>query len=111
MDFKYNLLTEVLNKLLDEGIKVSLFKTEGMIKYDLNLQAKSGLYIYATKDDSIEVEGRSDYQKDIIHSYEELLDTAVHHMCGQNYVNLEWQQLLLKEGKLRIKTTTEIIRN
>lgn len=108
IEVKEALLREILNRLLDEGLRITIYKSDNdSIIYDLNLMAKSDLYITPIDDNSILVEGRYQYMTKVITSYEYLLSTAVNHMCGRDFINDDWKRLLIKEGYLSIKEVIE----
>jgi len=108
MKIEHPLLNEVINKLLDQGLKISIFKDDkGIIWFDLNTMSKSDLYIRADENNSLITKGRYEYLDGVINSYEELLDTAIRHMCGRRFINEDWKKILVSNKRLRMKQTLE----
>ena len=91
------LLNQLVDRLLDNRIEITLCKVQGSIRYDLNTGMKSGLEIW-DDDDQVRWEGR--YSSGIIGGWDDLIDVAVNCMCGRECANASWLKLLVDEGRL-----------
>lgn len=91
------LLDQLIDRLLDNRIEITLRKVQGTIHYDLNTGMKSGLEIWLNAD-QIHWEGR--YSSGTISSWEDLIDVAADCMCGREYASTSWLKLLVDENKL-----------
>lgn len=101
------ILTNVIDKLLDEGIEITLKKENGIIKYDLNTGMKSGMIISDGGYDTIRCEGR--YERDtIVDTYRAVLWEVKLCLCGRDFMNYYWEKLLIKEGLLTKTITTQV---
>ena len=92
---------EIIDKLLDNKIEITLTRRDGKTIYDLNLQAKSHLYLYFDESDSeIHYEGRYD-DKGLVDDYRDVLHVAKGYYSYREYASGLWMDLFVKEGFLR----------
>lgn len=98
-------IPDYVEKLVDAGIRVTLEKNEDIgVYFDLNLQSKSHLHLF-NKNGDWYVKMRYDEQH-MIKSWEDLLYAAKDGMHGRDFINYEWEQLLVHEGVLVVHSTT-----
>lgn len=91
------LLTELVDRLLDNRIEITLRKVQGLIRYDLNTGMKSGLEIWS-EGDLVHWEGR--YSSGTVKRWDDLIDVAANCMCGREFASSSWLSLLVDEKKL-----------
>jgi hypothetical protein len=97
---------QIIDRLLDEGIEIKLFRKDGLRWYDLNTGMKSGLSIAQNNDGVYLYEGR--YDKGEFWDYFGLLMLAKACRCGNDYANQKWIELLVSEGLLKKVTQTTV---
>lgn len=107
----------LIKDVLKHGIEITLLLDEhGDVMYDVSTHAKSHLYIKpAPHDETLhesEIEfigyGRYDKTYTIQNSIESLGFTVAECMCGRDFVNVAWAELLVEFGILRKKTKTTV---
>lgn len=91
------LLNQLVDRLLDNRIEVTLHKVHGLIRYDLNTGMKSGLEIWG-EGDHVRWEGR--YSSGTVKCWNDLIEVATDCMCGRDYAASSWLRLLVDEKKL-----------
>ena len=97
---------QIIDRLLDEGIEITIFKKDGLRWYDLHTGMKSGLSIAQNNDGVYLYEGR--YDNGEFWDYLGLLGLVKGCRCGNNYGNSQWIELLVSEGLLT-KVTKDIV--
>ncbi len=95
---------QIIDRLLDEGIEIRLFKKDGLRWHDLSTGMKSGLWIAQGADGSYLYQGR--YESGEFSDYKDLLSVAKGCRCGNDYANQKWIELLISEGLLKKVTQT-----
>lgn len=103
MDF-----VDIIDRLLNEGIEITLKKIDGNVWYDLNTRMKSNLLISPTTN------GEFKYSTRYVDGCEELdwdnlMQLAVKCLCGREYMAGDWHRLLEKEGLIETETVTRIV--
>lgn len=90
----------LLEDLIEAGIDITIRKTEELGTYfDLNLMAKSHMYLYMNECSQWRVKMR--YGEDLpVDTVEDLLTYAVEGMHHRSYINGNWDNLLKKRGYL-----------
>lgn len=101
------LIEEIIGKLLDNGIEITLKKENGVIKYDLNTGMKSTLIISEGSFGTIKCESRYDHSS-YADDYRDILHEVKYCLHGRDFMNQHWEKLLLKEGLLTKTITTEV---
>lgn len=100
---------EMIDKLLDNGIQITLHKIDGIIWYDLNTGMKSHLWIakspFVGGDETAIYQGRYD-RRGSIDTWRDLMYTAKACLHGNQYMYHAWSNLLQKEDVLKATTTT-----
>lgn len=100
---------EIIDKLLDNKIEITLSRRDGKTIYDLNLQAKSHLHLYFNESDSeIHYEGRYD-DKGIVDDYRDVLHVAKDYYNYRGFASSLWMDLFVKEGMLTKKVETKTV--
>jgi hypothetical protein len=91
---------DILNTLLDEGIEVTLRKKDGLVWYDMNVNAKSHLWVSPTINDEIKYHMR--YKDGTTSStLTSVLDLARQSRCGRDFMSHTWLEVLVKHGLLQ----------
>lgn len=91
---------DILDVLLDEGIEVTLRKKDGMVWHDMNVGAKSHLWISPTINDEIKYHMR--YKDGTTSStLTSVLDLARQSRCGRDFMSQNWLDVLVRYGLLR----------
>lgn len=98
---------DVIGALLDEGIEVTIKKHENRIWYDLNVTAKSHLWITQSKPGEIEYNMRYKEGK-LDCTLTGVLDLARQARCGRDFMSSKWVELLCKHGFLK-KKVVEVV--
>lgn len=99
---------EIIDKLLDNGIEITVKKEDGIVWYDLNTQMKSELLIAKSPNKSEEVaitKGRYGPEGPV-YSWDGLMSEVKSCLHGRSYMASSWEELLTKEGFLVVETTT-----
>jgi hypothetical protein len=96
---------EIISRLLDEKIKITIFKEDGLIWYDLNTGMKSHLYI--ADDGEFKYKGRYDKEGEF-ETFGELLRIVSGCRHGRDFANEDWMNLLVKEELLEKVVETKI---
>lgn len=104
---------EMIYKLLDNGIEITLKKQDGVVWYDLNTGMKSHLWIAKSPnpggDETAISQGRYDH-KGSIDTWSDLLWEVKGCLHGRDFMAGSWQDLLVAEGMLKVtKTTTTTV--
>ena len=111
--FKTELMTELLTYLLDNDIKLTLssklnnsehclMPNEKLVYVDLNTNMKSHIYLYEYEG-SVYADMR--YEQGVkIESLVDLLYCAKDAICGRDFMSYNWQDLLEKEGYIKVET-------
>lgn len=111
--FKTELMTKLVNYLLENNIKLTIFYPTNIEKHeitsdekvlfiDLNTYMKSDVYIYEYKGN---VYADTRYKTGLrIENLHDLLDCASDAICGRDFMSYNWQVLLEKEGYIEIET-------
>lgn len=102
---------EIIDKLLDNGIEITLKKQDGVVWYDLNTGMKSHLWI--TKDEDYADGPFAKYQarydeSGTIRGWSDLMWVAKQCKYGYDFINTSWCELLVKEGMLQVITKTTV---
>lgn len=98
---------DVIGVLLDEGIEITMKKHDGRVWYDLNVQAKSHLWITQNKPEEIEYHMR--YQEGTLDcTLTGVLDLARQARCGRDFMSTSWLGLLSKHSFLT-KKVVEVV--
>lgn len=99
---------EMVNKLLDNGIVITLSKEDGVVWYDLNTEMKSELLIAKAEvgGDATAVYKKRYGESGEIDTWCDLMFTAKQCMHGRDFLHSAWEQLLLGEGILDVKVTS-----
>ena len=98
---------EIIDKLLDNGIEITLTRRNGKTVYDLNLQAKSHLHLYFDESGAeIHYEGRYD-DKGLVDDYRDVLHVAKDYYNYRGFASGLWMNLFVKEGMLTKKVETK----
>jgi hypothetical protein len=79
-------------ELLDLGIQPQVWKKNGTIYWDLNLNAKNFMYLYE-KDGKYFVDTRYGETHEVESVYD-LIRLARHGMHGRDYVDMKWSALI-----------------
>jgi hypothetical protein len=98
---------QIIDRLLDEGIEIKLFRKDGLRWYDLNTGMKSGLSIAQNNDGLCLYQSR--YDEGEFGDYFDLLELVKGCRCGCDYANSKWLDLLTAEGLLTKVTQTTVI--
>ena len=100
---------EMIAKLLDNGIEIVLKKQDGVVWYDLQTMMKSDLLIAKSPnpggDETAISKGRYGHEGSI-DTWEGLMFEVKRCLHGRDFMSSAWQDLLVKEGYLTVKTTT-----
>lgn len=102
----------LLRKILENGVEVTMsLNSQGIIVYDLNVRAKSGMKISLNTNGEIVCEKRYkdvllDLDSDLDLLWDYLLSEIKDCMCGRDYINPDWLSILLREGFLKGTVTT-----
>ena len=100
---------EMIDKLLDNDIEITLKKENGVVWYDLNTGMKSHLWISKSPnpggDETAISQGRYEHRGSI-DTWSDLLDEVKGCLHGRDFMSADWQDLLVKEGRLTVKTKT-----
>lgn len=104
---------EMIDKLLDGGIEITLTKQDGILWYNLNTSMKSDLLIAKSPNpggDEIAIsKGRYGHEGSI-ETWGDLMREVKGCLHGRDYMSYDWQELLLAEGMLKVtKTTTTTV--
>lgn len=103
MDF-----VDIIDRLLNEGIEITLKKIDGNVWYDLNTGMKSHLWIAPATNGEFKFSTR--YSEGVEElDINQLLHLARHCLHGRDYMNGNWQRLLEKEGLIETETVTRIV--
>jgi hypothetical protein len=96
---------EYVEILVDAGIPVTIDKSDKLgIYFNLNLESKSHLYLFE-RDGEWFADMR--YDKQIkIESWNDLMWAAKDGMHGRDFIHYKWEELLVKEGVLRVDIQT-----
>ena len=97
---------EIINKLLDNEIEISVRKEDGVNWFNLNTGMKSDLSI-AEKDGEFLYAAR--YSSGSFETYRELLRLVSGCMQGRAYAHHRWLSLLVSEGLLEAQTSSETV--
>ncbi len=98
---------DILDALLDEGIEVTIRKKDGLVWYDMNVNAKSHLWISPTINNEIKYHMR--YRDGTTSStLTSVLDLARQSRYGRDYMSQQWLDVLVRHGLLR-KHVTEMV--
>lgn len=85
-------IPDFLEEIIDNGIQVLIYKNDGQIYFDLNLCAKSHMYLHKIDQDWF-VEMR--YNKRFkVATIDDLKKCARHGMHGREYIHSDWAKLL-----------------
>ena len=88
---------EIISRLLDEKISITLFKEDNVVWYDLNTGMKSHLHI--ADDGEFKYKGR--YNKEgKFETFDDLLSIVSGCRYGRDFANANWMDLLVKEEVL-----------
>lgn len=95
-------MNPIVKELVMNGIHVTIIKDKNKEEgfyYDLNLLAKSHMYLYK-KDEKIYIDMRYDetYQ---VENIDDVCYYALRGMHGRDYINLSWYELLVGKGLLK----------
>ncbi len=94
---------ELIDKLLDNGIEITLIKKEGVVWYDLNTQMKSDLLVAKPLDSEhgeiAITQGRYGHEG-VIYDWSCLVKEVRGCLHGRDFMNGAWQELLMKEEAL-----------
>lgn len=101
VDFNY-----IIEKLLKQGIEITLFWEHDKFKYNLNTGMKSHLYIFEENGNYC-YEGRYKKTGTFFDLYE-LYDIVSSCMCGRDFGNQRWIDLLVESGYLTKTIETKI---
>jgi hypothetical protein len=99
---------EMIAKLLDNGIEIVLKKQDGVVWYDLQTGMKSELLIAKSPnhgDETAISKGRYGHEGSI-DTWDDLMYEVKNCLHGRDFMSSAWQDLLVKEGYLTVKTTT-----
>jgi hypothetical protein len=100
---------EMIDKMLDNGIEITLKKENGVVWYDLNTGAKSHLWVAKSPnpggDETAISQGRYGH-KGSINTWSDLMWEVKDCLCGRDYMATNWEGLLAKEGILKVHTKT-----
>lgn len=102
---------EMIDKLLDNGIEITLKKQDGVVWYDLNTGMKSHLWIAKSPDpggdETAIAKGRYGC-KGSIDTWSDLLFEVKGCLHGRDFMHSAWKELLVKEDMLEVITTTTV---
>jgi hypothetical protein len=97
------IVPDFLEELVDAGIEVTIRKNQDLgFHFDLNLQAKSHMYLYFEFDtDTWHVAMRYDkrYTIDKEDPIGDLRSYAREGMCGRDYINAAWAEFLMSDAE------------
>lgn len=86
----------ILEELIEEGITVTVFKRNGVVYFDLNLESKSWLHL------SHDGKGWTAHMRyghvRAINTVEDVIDAALYGMHGKDYISGSWKTFLTKHG-------------
>ena len=90
----------IIDRLLDEGICITMEKDEGVVWFDLNTNMKSHLHISKGENGCHNYRARYDLTGEF-ETFDELVERASDCMCGRDYAHPAWAKLLsaYTEGK------------
>jgi hypothetical protein len=100
---------EMIAKLLDNGIEIVLKKQDGVVWYDLQTMMKSDLLIaksYSLCGNEVVITNGRYGHEGAIDTWEGLMFEVKRGLHGRDFMSSAWQDLLVKEGYLTVKTTT-----
>ncbi len=83
---------KMIDKVLDAGIEITLFKSEGKTIYDLNTGMKSHLHL-SFKDDVCNFYGRYGVEG-VIEDFDNLLQEVANCDHGKGFANQSWSKLV-----------------
>lgn len=86
----------ILEELINEGITVTVFKRNGIVYFDLNLESKSWLHL-SHDGEKWTAHMRYNVTRDI-DCFDDVLDAALDGMHGKDYISNDWKTLLTKHG-------------
>lgn len=90
---------EWFNEILKAGVPVSIIYQNDEIWYDLNTGAKSHLHIRPTDDGKYAINTRYDGTQVVsIRGIVDVVRLVRQCMCGLDYVNDSWINLMIKHG-------------
>lgn len=90
---------EWFTEILKAGVPVSIIYQNDEIWYDLNTGAKSHLHIQPLDNGKYAINTRYDgLQVVSIHNTDDVVRLVRHCMCGRDYANDGWINLMLKHG-------------
>ena len=96
---------EYVEQLVDAGIPVTIDKSDKLgIYFNLNLESKSHLYLFE-RDGEWFADMRYDTQIKI-ESWNDLMWAAKDGMHGRDFIHYKWEELLVKEGVLKVDIQT-----
>lgn len=102
---------EMIDKLLDNGIEITLKKENGVVWYDLNTGMKSHLWIAKSPnpggDETGITQGRYEH-KGSFDTWYDLLWEVRGCMHGRDFMHSAWRDLLVKEGVLKVIASTAV---
>ena len=100
-----NVEKEVIDALLDLGLEITILKTPNGVRYDLNSNAKSHMYLFFKQDGNIAVETRyctmtlTTKEKELGFVISELSYIATEDvMCGRDYCSYLFKGLINYHG-------------
>ena len=96
---------KIIGKILDAGIEIKLTKEDGFLWYNLNTMMKSDLSV--SKHDG-KFFYKTRYSDGNFEDYEDVLFLAKECLCGRDFANEKWIDLLKKEGVLQVITETKV---
>ena len=90
-----------LNELVDAGIHVTISKDQKFgYYYDLNLEAKSHMYLYARGDTwRVAMRYDNDYELDLEDPIGDLKSYARSGMYGRDYIHCAWAEFLMSDAE------------
>lgn len=96
---------EYVERLVDAGIPVTIDKNDKLgVYFNLNLESKSHLYLFEREGEWF-VDMRYGEERRI-DDWTDVLFAAKGGMHGRDFIHYKWEELLIKEGILKVNITT-----
>ena len=94
-----------IDDLVDAGIPITIDRNDEIgIYFDLNLQSKSHMWLHQVGDNWF-VDMRYN-ERILIEDWNDLVWAAKGGMHGRDFIHYKWEELLVKEGVLKVDTQT-----
>lgn len=98
-------ILDYVERLVDAGIPVTIDKNDDLgIYFDLNLQSKSHMWLYETGGSWFVAMRYNEVVS--IEDWSDLMWAAKGGMHGRDFIHYKWEELLVKEGVLKVDIQT-----